>query len=267
MLRLHGERLADIVLAAPEQPAEQALAAMTSQPTAALAGIEFRELRFRYSDGEPYVLDKLSLSVPPGQCLAITGASGCGKTTLIKLLLGLLQPTSGEIRYGGIPVQQLGLANYRALLGTVMQDDTLFSGSILDNISFFDPEVDQQRAMQCAQVAAMHAEIALLPMGYNTLVGDTGTGLSGGQKQRLLLARALYKNPRVLVLDEATSHLDASNEQLVNSAIRQIPLTRIMVAHRAETIAMAQRVVVLEDGRIVRDLERRLDPVDKHEQA
>jgi ATP-binding cassette subfamily B protein RaxB len=152
-------------------------------------------------------------------------------------------------------------------MGSVMQDDQLFSGSIAENISFFDPATDQQQVIDCARSAALHVEIVATPMGYHTLIGDAGTGLSGGQKQRLLLARALYKRPQVLILDEATSHLDLASEQLVNAAIRQLALTRIVVAHRPETIAMAQRVVVLENGRVVRDLERRSDPVNEHEQA
>jgi ATP-binding cassette subfamily B protein RaxB len=271
MLRLHGERLADIVLTDPEPPPTQWPAGGAAKGTAP-ATIELRDVSFRYSDGEPNVLQNMNLAVPAGQCVAITGASGCGKTTLIKLLLGLHQPTSGEICFGGTRIERLGLNHYRSLVGTVMQDDLLFSGSIMDNICFFDPEPDTQRALMCAQFAAIHTDIAGMPMGYNTLVGDTGSGLSGGQKQRLLLARALYKQPRVLVLDEATSHLDAGNEQLVNAALRQIPLTRIIVAHRVETIAMAQRVVVLEGGRIVRDWQQsavaaRLDPINKYEQA
>jgi ATP-binding cassette subfamily B protein RaxB len=155
-----------------------------------------------------------------------------------------------------VPLKRVGLANYRDLVGTVMQDDQLFTGSIADNITFFDPEANQQRVQACAHLAAVHHEVAAMPMAYGTLVGNAGAGLSGGQKQRILLARALYKQPKVLVLDEATSHLDIGNEQLVNAAIRQIALTRIVVAHRPETIAMAQRVVVLEQGRIVRDLEQ-----------
>jgi ATP-binding cassette subfamily B protein RaxB len=135
-----------------------------------------------------------------------------------------------------------------------MQDDTLFAGSISDNISFFSASPNQEQTIQCARLAAIDNEIMSMPMTYNTLVGDIGTGLSGGQKQRILLARALYKNPQLLVLDEATSHLDVWNEQTVNSAIQSLKLTRIIVAHRPETIAMAERVVVLHGGKIVQDV-------------
>lgn len=255
MMKLHGERVADILMAEAEQDLHEAeIDAETITPS-----IELRNLGFRYADSEPYVLKGLSLSIPAGQSIAVTGPSGCGKTTLMKLLLGLLEPTEGEILIGGVKLAQLGLANYRQLLGTVMQDDHLFAGSIADNICFFDPSPNQEQIQACAHLASIHAEIVQMPMAYNTLVGDIGTGLSGGQKQRILLARALYKNPKLLVLDEATSHLDIWNEQAVNSAIAQIALTRIIVAHRPETIAMAQRVVVLQQGAIVQDVMQRQD--------
>jgi len=245
MLRLHGERVADIVLTEPEedqQDTELDVDRITPE-------IEVRGLAFRYADGEPYVLKDLTLTIPAGQCVAITGASGCGKTTLVKLLLGLLEPTEGEILVGGIKLKNLGMSNFRHMVGTVMQDDHLFAGSIADNISFFDPAPNQEHIATCAELAAIHNEIVAMPMGYNTLVGDIGVGLSGGQKQRILLARALYKNPKILILDEATSHLDLSNEQLVNSAIKKTKLTRIIVAHRPETIAMAERVIVFDNGK------------------
>jgi len=209
----------------------------------------------------------LNLTIPEGQCIAITGSSGCGKTTLLKLLLGLLEPTEGEILIGGVKLDQLGLANYRQLLGTVMQDDHLFAGSISDNICFFDPSPNNEQIQACAQLVAINQEIATMPMAYNTLVGDIGTGLSGGQKQRLLLARALYKNPKLLVLDEATSHLDLRNEQAVNFAIERIQLTRIIVAHRPETIGMAQRIVVLQQGGIVQDVLKPIDVTETSQQA
>jgi ATP-binding cassette subfamily B protein RaxB len=250
MLRLHGERVADIVMTEAEQDT------FTHEVDAAgiTPSVELRQLSFRYSDSEPYIVKDLDLTITPGECLALTGPSGSGKTTLVKLLLGLLEPTSGEILIGGVKLANLGLSNYRQLIGTVMQDDTLFAGSISDNISFFSTSPSQDRVVECARLAAIDNEIMAMPMAYNTLVGDIGSGLSGGQKQRILLARALYKNPQLLVLDEATSHLDVWNEKAVNAAIRSLKLTRIIVAHRPETIAMAERVVVLHGGKIVQDV-------------
>ncbi|MBD8533427.1 MULTISPECIES: peptidase domain-containing ABC transporter [unclassified Massilia] len=249
MLRLHGNRLADILMTEPEPSREEVeIDIGTIKPS-----VEFRDVSFRYGDGEPLILKNLNLAIPAGECIAVTGPSGCGKTTLMKLLLGLLEPSEGEILVNGVKLAQLGTANFRNLVGAVMQEDCLFAGSIADNISFFSPTVDMERIQGSAQLAAIHMEIAGMPMGYNTLVGDIGIGLSGGQKQRLLLARALYKQPKILVLDEATSHLDVWNEQAVNAAIKTLNLTRVLVAHRPETIAMAERVVVLQQGTIVQD--------------
>jgi len=255
MLRLHGERVADILLVEPEKQAVDG----EINTEHLEASFELRNVSFRYADGEPYVLKNMSLAIPAGQCVALTGVSGCGKTTLVKLCLGLLEPTEGEILVGGVKLSSLGLTNYRNLLGAVMQDDYLFAGSIAENISFFDPSPRQERTEECAQMAAIDNEINAMPMRYNTLIGDVGTGLSGGQKQRILLARALYKEPKALILDEATSHLDVWNEQLVNAAIERINLTRVLVAHRPETIAMAERVLVLSDGQIIQDISRAHD--------
>lgn len=249
MLRLHGERIADIVMS----PAESNLMGEEIDAKSFYPSIELRDIKFRYSDEEPDVFNGLTLTIPAGQCVAITGPSGSGKTTLMKILLGLLEPTEGEIYVGGVEIRRFGLKNYRQMVGTVMQDDMMFSGSLSDNISFFDQTPDLDWIKECAQLAAIHAEILSMPMAYNTLVGDIGIGLSGGQKQRILLARALYKRPKILVLDEATSHLDALNEQAVNSAVKNTALTRIVVAHRQETIKMAERVIVLQKGEITQD--------------
>jgi len=210
--------------------------------------ITLKDVKFRYADGEPWVLNGINLSIPAGQSITLVGASGCGKTTLCKIILGLLKPNEGEIFMGGIPIKQMGLSQYRKLVGTVMQDDVLLAGSLQDNISFFDAKTEPVRAQACAKQAAIHDEILAMPMGYQTLVGDMGTSLSGGQKQRVLLARALYKAPKVLALDEATSHLDIENERKVNQALMGMQLTRIIVAHRPETINAAERVVALNNG-------------------
>ncbi len=257
MLGLQGERLADIVLAAPEPESPSATVDEID------ASIEVRALSFRYSDTEPFVLLDCSFAVAPGESVAIVGASGGGKTTLVKLMLGLLAPTDGKVLAGGLDIHKLGIDRYRKLVGTVMQDDQLFAGSIADNVSFFDPSPDQGAIEHFARLAAVHDDIAAMPMGYNTLIGDMGAALSGGQKQRILLARALYKRPRILFLDEATSALDVQKERAVNEAIRALRLTRIIIAHRPETIASAARVIVLQAGRVAQDLRRVEPPAEK----
>ena len=250
MLNLQGERLADIVLTPPEEES-------SPLPVDAIdASLEVRALSFRYSDMEPFVLLNCAFAVSPGESVAIVGPSGGGKTTLLKLMLGLLAPTDGKILAGGIDIQKLGIDRYRKLVGTVMQDDQLFAGSIADNVSFFDPSPDQAAVEHFARLASVHDDIVAMPMAYNTLIGDMGAALSGGQKQRILLARALYKQPRILFLDEATSALDVQKERAVNDAIRSLNLTRIIIAHRPETIASAERVIVLQGGKVTQDLKR-----------
>ena len=164
---------------------------------------------------------------------------------------GLLEPTSGEILVNGRPISQIGLERYRSMIGVVMQDDSLFAGSVAENISFFSNTPDHQRIEDSAVLAAIHDDIVAMPMGYGTLIGDMGTTLSGGQKQRILLARALYRWPRLLLLDEATSHLDVGKEQLVNDTLRATGITRVVIAHRPETIRASDRVLGLLDGRVV----------------
>ena len=249
MLRLHGERLADIVLTEPEDAEPRPEVPAPDSPR-----IEVENLSFRYADGEPWVLKDCTFTVEAGESLAIIGGSGCGKTTLVKLMLGLLKPTAGHIRVGGLDLHQVGPRNIRGIVGAVMQDDQLFAGSIADNISFFDTAHDQERIEAAARLAAIHDEIAAIPMGYHSLIGDMGNSLSGGQKQRVILARALYRAPKLLFLDEATSHLDVMKERLVNDAVKQLKLTKVIVAHRPETIASADRVLVLEQGRMIQEL-------------
>lgn len=248
MLRLHAERLSDIVL---EPPDDGGRACPSDVPRN--TRIEVRGLSFRYADGEPRILENLDFTIEDGEAVAIVGASGCGKSTLVKLLLGLLKPERGRITVGGCELGKTAVEAYRTLVGAVLQGDQLFAGSIADNIAFGDESFDLQRVQAAARMAAVHEEIAAMPMGYRSLIGDMGTTLSGGQKQRVLLARALYRRPRILFLDEATSHLDIQGERLVNQAVRKMDLTRVIVAHRPETIASADRVLLLHGGRIVRE--------------
>ena len=177
--------------------------------------------------------------------MAFAGHSGCGKSTLIQILTGSLKPESGRVLLGGHDIHALPPAFVRQFSATVMQDDVLFAGSIAENICFFDETPDAAKIEHCAQMANIHNEIAAMPMAYETLIGDMGSALSGGQKQRIILARALYREPSILFLDEASSHLDADNERIINDNLRRLNITKIMVAHRQETLAMADRVVVL----------------------
>ncbi|MGE5469501.1 MAG: peptidase domain-containing ABC transporter [Bacteroidota bacterium] len=252
MLQLQGERLADIVLAEAEDTQSKNLTANGNEAPLE-ASIEVSQLRYRYADQEPWVLDGVNMKIEAGESVAIIGPSGCGKSTLINAMLGIRKPNEGDVLIGGVSVSQVGIEVLRSMVGTVMQDDVLFAGSIADNICFFDPHTDHEWIEECARMAAIHDEIMATPMGYNTLIGDMGTALSGGQKQRVLLARALYKRPKILFLDEATSHLDIGRETMVNAAIKSLAITRVIVAHRPETIATADRVIALEGGRVAHD--------------
>lgn len=251
MLSLHCERLADIVLDEGEVEVQHA-----HDMPALLPRIELVHVSFRYGASEPWILQDINLVIEPGDSVAIAGVSGSGKTTLVKLILGSLQPTIGQIRYGGVPVEQLGVAAYRRMLAAVMQDDVLLAGSLKENICFNAERPEQERIEQCARLAQVHIDIERMRMGYDTMIADMGSSLSGGQKQRILLARALYKRPKVLVLDEATSALDVALEHAVNGAIGALAITRILIAHRPETLAGAARMVVLQGGLVTHDVRR-----------
>ena len=246
MLRLHGERLAEIVLAAPER-CESSDAA---PPTPRVASVQVRSLCYRYAEGQRAILDDCSFEVHAGESLAIVGPSGCGKTTLMKLMVGLLAPDAGSIAVDGHDIRHIGLHRYRAMVGAVMQDDRLFAGTVAENIALGEERIDFERVEEAARLASIHDEVASMAIGYHSLIGDMGSALSGGQKQRILLARALYRRPSILFLDEATSHLDVRRERDVNASVRALALTRIIIAHRRETIASADRVLVLRDGKL-----------------
>jgi ATP-binding cassette subfamily B protein RaxB len=239
ILGLHLERLADIAVSPLERGHDQPLLGGRE----IRGGIELRDVSFRYAEGERLILDRVNMKIEPGQFVTVTGPSGGGKTTLVKVMLGLLEPSGGEVLVDGIPLSSVGLRNYREQVAAVMQEDQLLSGSIADNICFFDASFDHEWMLDCARVAGIHDEIATMPMGYNSLVGDMGSSLSGGQKQRVLLARALYRRPRILFLDEGTAHLDLEREKQINARLRELQITRISVAHRPAMSEGADTVV------------------------
>ncbi|GEA12822.1 peptidase domain-containing ABC transporter [Alteromonas sp. KUL49] len=251
MLGLHFDRLSDIIFTSPEQqlgsrgnsPAKL-LNNNSASTTPASYHLTASDLSYRYSSSEPYVFHQLNLKVTPGECVAIVGPSGTGKTTLLKCLMGLLTPTHGELTTHSIHHDK------ELAIAAVLQEDMCLSGTIADNIACFDEAPDLSRIANAAMLACLHQEIVNMPMQYNTLVGDMGTSLSGGQRQRLFLARALYRHPEILFLDEASSHLDLDNEAMINHHLKQLKITRIIVAHRPQTIAMADTVYQLSEGQL-----------------
>ena len=247
MLRIQTDRLSDIVLTEPEAGL---FGDISSDRPENVPRIELRDVCFRYGKNDPFVLNGVCARFEPGETVAIVGPSGCGKTTLMNILIGTVTPSEGQVLLDGADLQLVDLAKVRSIFGTVCQDDTLFAGTIADNICFFDAKPDQVWIEECARTAGIHADIEAMPMAYRTLVGDMGSALSGGQKQRVLIARALYKRPQILVLDEATSHLDVESEKIVSGAIKSLKMTRIIIAHRPETIASADRVIALAKGMV-----------------
>lgn len=240
MLDVHLTRLSDIAL----EPKEENRCGI-GLPNKIQGEIELQNIGFKYSENMPFLFRNLNITITPGESIAFTGPSGCGKTTLMKIILGLLPPTEGKILLDGIDIKKIGLVAYRQRIASVMQNDTLLSGSIADNISFFDEKVDRVKMEEVARKALIHDEIEQLPMSYHTLIGDIGSLLSGGQTQRILLARALYQDPAVMVLDEATSNLDLMNESHINAVINDLPLTRIIVTHRQSSLESVNKVIDL----------------------
>ena len=240
LLSLHLDRLSDIIFEENEKAGH-----VTETPEIIKGHVTVEGLSFRYADTDPYVLEDVSLDIPDGQMVTLTGESGGGKTTLMKLMLGLYSPTAGHVKIDGQDLDAIGLAHWRSHIGVVMQDDRLLSGTIADNIAFFDPEIDMQRVAKAANAAQIHETISELPMHYHSMIGDMGSILSGGQKQRLLLARALYQDPKVLFLDEGTANLDVETEKAIVDVIKNLPITRIIVAHRPAFIKASDKVITI----------------------
>lgn len=250
LLRLQTERLADIALTMPEPGIVGAYLGPDPDSSVTLSGVAFR-----YSDADPLILKSCSLHVNAGEFVAIVGPSGGGKSTLSKVIAGLLDPSLGDVAFGGISLKQLGKRRMRDFVSCVMQDDVLLSGTIAENISFFSEDASFEAVEQAARMAGIHEDIMAMPMAYRTYVGDMGSSLSGGQRQRVLLARALYRKPRILILDEATSNLDVVREQEVLRAISGLNVTRILISHRPESVAAVDRVFLL-DGGLIKELHR-----------
>lgn len=246
MVGLHLDRLADIAMTNPDV-SFQTKVSDTGVP---IGGVEVRNVSYRYSDDESLVLDGLSFSIEPGEFLAITGPSGGGKSTLLQIILGLIEPLAGDVLVDGVSLKRYGHKNFFRKLGAVLQDDSLFAGTIADNITLFDEDRDWERMRWAAEASVIEADITKMSMGFDTLIGDMGSALSGGQRQRLLLARALYRRPSFLVIDEGTSHLDLERERKVNHTLSSLGITRLVVAHRPETLNMADRVLYLRNGKL-----------------
>lgn len=242
----HLERVGDVLEAAPEQQPRDDYVELT------LTGrIEARNLSFQYEPSAPLVLRDINVSIEPGQKVALVGSTGSGKSTLAMLLLGLYQPTHGEITYDGVPLQKFNYRTLRRQTGVVLQEPFLFSGSILQNIALKGSDITFERVAEVATLAGLHEEVKQMPLGYETFISERGTTLSGGQRQRLALARALAHRPSILVLDEATSHLDVEKEAEVDENLSQFPCTRVVIAHRLSTVRNADQILVLDGGRLI----------------
>ncbi len=239
IMSLHNERIADIALHEKEEKKPEIEIVAHMGPIS----LETNDLSYRYDSQSAPIFSALSLSVAPGESVAITGASGAGKTTLMKVLCGLFEPDSGRVLINGIDIRQIGINNYQRMIACVMQDDRLFSGSIRENICGFAEEMDEEWMVECARASHIHDVIMNMPMGYETLIGELGEGLSGGQKQRIFIARALYRKPGILFMDEATSALDSESEHFVNVAIKSMNITRVIIAHRETTLRTVDRVI------------------------
>lgn len=246
-LELHLERLADII----HQDLEPGCDEPINSARIVNGDIGVKNLSFRYATHEPFVFENVNIDIKSGEFIAIIGQSGGGKTTLLKNLVGLLQPTDGEIIIEGISMNGFGIRNFRQQIAVVMQDDRLFQGTIIDNVSFFDNETDISRVEEALKLACVYEEIMKMPMGLETLVGDLGSTLSGGQGQRVLIARALYRNPKILFLDEGTAHLDPDTERKIAHNLRNLKITRISVAHREVAIEGANRIFKVENKALI----------------
>lgn len=242
LLKVHFSRLGDIVNEDREDVVGGAM------NVSALEQLELRNVSFQYELDGRYIVKSLNLTIRNGEFVAIVGPSGEGKSTLLKLILGFLQTDAGDIIVNGRPLQDYGLRNWRRLFGVVMQDDQLISGTIAENIAFYDTDADPEAIRQAAEKSGLAQDVESMKMKYDSLIGDMGSTLSGGQRQRLLIARALYKSPNILVMDEGTANLDVASEIAIADFVSDLKITRIVVAHKPELISRADTVYELRDG-------------------
>ena len=216
-------------------------------------GIEMNNVSFRYSENMPLIIDNLSLKIRPGQYVAIVGKTGCGKSTLMRLLLGFEHPQKGAIYYDGKDLERIDLRSLRRRVGVVMQNGKLFQGDIYSNIVISAPWLSQDEAWEAAELAGIADDIRMMPMGMNTIISEGSGGISGGQRQRLMIARAVAPKPKILMFDEATSALDNMTQKKVSESLDALKCTRIVIAHRLSTIKQCDRIIVLDQGKIIED--------------
>ena len=216
-------------------------------------GIELNNISFRYAENEPLVIDNLSLKIRPGQYVAIVGSTGCGKSTLMRLMLGFETPQKGAVYYDGMDISSLDLKSLRRKIGTVMQNGKLFQGDIFSNIIISAPQLTMDEAWEAAKLAGIADDIEAMPMGMHTIISEGSGGISGGQRQRLMIARAIAPRPRILMFDEATSALDNITQKIVSESLDSLKCTRVVIAHRLSTIRRCDRIIVLDKGKIIED--------------
>lgn len=248
MLALHLERLEEIALLEPEILVSES----NLTPRIDISDIELRDIYFSYSAFSPVILKGLNLRISKGNKVGIIGSSGCGKTTLLKIICGLITPSAGNVHIGGLPMDNTSRVAYRKSIATVLQEDTLLTGTIRENISFFDINLDARLVEECARSTSIHDDIMAMPMRYETLVGDMGSSLSAGQRQRILFARALYKAPDLLVLDESTAHLDAAVASRIYEHLKTIQTTMVFVTHQRESLGFVDDIYELKNGLLTR---------------
>jgi ATP-binding cassette subfamily B protein RaxB len=255
LLGLHLERLSDIV----GEKREEVRLPQVRNANLTSPHIQLQGLSFSYGPTEPPIFTELSLDIPSGSFVAITGASGCGKTTLLRVMLGLLPQNAGKIVIDQIPLGPATMGTWRSRIAAVMQDDYLLSGTLAENISFFDAQPNERRIEQACRLACIHEDIVKMPMAYYSLISDMGSALSSGQRQRILLARALYRDPDALFLDEGTANLDQTTENEIARMLSILQITRVVIAHRPALVEAADIVFRMEGGKLILERDRRPD--------